>query len=142
MEADTPPRLVVLLAEDDPDDLFLMRRAFRQAHLDCEIHVGTNGEDVIAYVSGEGPFSNRTLYPFPDVILLDLHMPRASGFEVLEHLHHLRLPEPPRVVLVSSTCSPRELERAFALGVHSHAPKSGSYQAIVDALKQLQSTRS
>src|SRR5438309_11574947 len=79
----TPDSAVILLAEDREDDIFLIRKAFRTAGLNNPLYVVNDGEQAIAYLIGDGPFSNRDEYPLPDIILLDLKMPRLDGFEVL-----------------------------------------------------------
>jgi CheY-like chemotaxis protein len=88
---------VVLIAEDIENDLVMLRRAFRQASIMAPIQYVTDGEQAIAYLKGEGKFARRDEFPLPDLLLLDLKMPRKSGFDVLEwlrtqpSLRHLRV---------------------------------------------------
>ena len=76
----------ILLAEDDLNDVLLVHRAFRKAELDNLVKVVRNGEKAIEYLAGEGPYADRTQYPVPSLMLLDLKLPRKSGFEVMEWL--------------------------------------------------------
>jgi len=76
----------ILLVEDDSNDVFLMERAFNKARLANPLKVVRDGEEAISYLLGEGIYADRAEYPMPFMILLDLKMPRLSGFEVLEWL--------------------------------------------------------
>src|SRR4051794_32802780 len=71
----------ILLAEDDPDHILLIRHAFKQAGLINPLQIVRSGEEAIAYLEGSGKFSNRAEYPLPSLFLLDLKMPRKDGFE-------------------------------------------------------------
>ena len=79
-----PENSVILLVEDRDDDVVLIRKAFEKAGLTNPFHVAHDGEEAIAYLSGEGKFSNRVEFPLPWLILLDLKMPKVNGFEVLQ----------------------------------------------------------
>lgn len=80
-------KLWILVAEDDPNDVVLLKRAFRQNGMDNPTYICKDGEDAIAYLRGEGKYKDRSVYPRPDVIFTDLKMPRLGGLEVLEWLH-------------------------------------------------------
>src|SRR5664279_2798515 len=74
----------VLLVEDDLNDVFLVKRAFRLAQVRNPLQIVTDGEEAILYLKGEGKYSDRAAHPLPKLIVMDIKMPRASGFEVLE----------------------------------------------------------
>jgi len=73
----------ILLAEDNDDDVSLMRRAFERARILNPLVVVSDGEQAIAYLKGEGIYKNRAEYPLPNLLLLDIRMPKKDGFEVL-----------------------------------------------------------
>src|SRR5690349_21600597 len=80
--------LTVLLVEDDLNDIFLVKRAFKMAHIQNPLQVVTDGLQAIHYLSGVGKFSDRRSYPLPKLVVMDIKMPRRSGFEVLEWVKH------------------------------------------------------
>jgi two-component system response regulator len=73
----------ILLADDSPDDVFLIRSAFSKSGFEDPIYVVSNGEQVLQYLKGEGPYADRKRFPVPHLLLLDLNMPRMNGFDVL-----------------------------------------------------------
>src|SRR5882762_4014941 len=79
-------RSMILLVEDDPNDALLAQRALQRAGASQEILHLQDGEEAINYLSGKPPFADRTRYPLPSLVLLDLKMPRMSGFDVLTWL--------------------------------------------------------
>src|SRR5215212_5934853 len=80
------PPLKVLVAEDSDDDALLLARAFRKAGIGSPVHVCRDGQEMIDYLSGAEKFSDRNTFPWPSMLLLDLKMPKVSGFEVLQWL--------------------------------------------------------
>src|ERR1043166_4481882 len=76
---------VFLLVEDNPDDAFLVELEFKRSQ-DCRLCIVRDGQQAIDYLTGKAPYNDRHEYPLPDVILLDLKLPRLDGFEVLKWL--------------------------------------------------------
>src|SRR5690348_4496298 len=73
----------LLLVEDSEHDVFLMKRALKQAEIENPVYVVSDGERAIEYLSGNGEFKDRNLYPFPALVFLDLKLPYKNGHEVL-----------------------------------------------------------
>lgn len=115
---------LVLLIEDDPADVRLIQRAFRKLDPNVPMFRLTNGDDAVAYLSGDAPYENRVTYPLPTILLLDIKLPRRSGFEVLEWVRKQRsnLRRLPIVMLTSSRHS-TDVNRAYDLGANSYLTK-------------------
>ena len=127
----------VLLAEDNEDDALLTEIAFKKARLANPLQVVKDGVEVIAYLKGEGKFSDRVHYPFPMLLLLDLRMPKVNGFEVLTWLHsHREIAHLPVAVMTSSGDEP-DMERAYKLGADSYLIKPPNAEALLALVQRL-----
>ena len=109
----------VLVAEDDPDDRFMLRRAWKKANLPHRLVDLADGEQVIRYLSGSPPFEDRKLYPVPDLLLLDLKMPKLNGFDVLTWVQGR--PELRRLNVLVFSSSSLESDRQFAVKLGAKA---------------------
>lgn len=129
---------VILLAEDNEDDVAMMRRAFKKANFLNPLHVVENGEEAIAYLQGAGKYASREEYPLPSLLLLDLKMPRKNGFDVLEWIRHQPGLSSLRVVVLTSSDEIRDVNRAYQLGANSFLVKPLDFSEFVrmtEALK-------
>lgn len=118
-----PIQAVILLAEDNDDDVLTLREALRRARLEIALQVVEDGEEAIAYLRGVGKFANRAEYPLPDLFLLDLKMPRRDGFEVLAWLRQQPSLAPLRTIVLTTSESISDVDRAYALGANSFLTK-------------------
>jgi len=122
---------IVLLAEDSEDDVVIFRKEMSKASIDFPLFVAKDGEETIAYLKGAGKFGNRSEFPVPDLLLLDLVMPQINGFEVLEWIgEQPSLGQLPVAVL---TCSEtiHDVKLAKQLGAHSFLVKPISFQDLL-----------
>lgn len=127
----------ILLVEDDPNDVFLIQRAFRKANLANPIQVMNDGEAAVLYLSGQEPYAERDRYPLPMLMLLDLKLPRRSGLEVLEWLKQQpKLKRLPVVVLTSSR-EHTDLNRAYDLGANSYLVKPVAFDSLLNMVQTL-----
>lgn len=122
---------VILLAEDNEDHVLLTRRAFKQAGLVNPLFVVENGEEAVAYLTGEGKFANRNEYPLPTLLLLDLKMPRKDGFEVLEWIRKQPTLAALRVVVLTTSDRILDVNRAYQLGANSFLTKPVDFRDFV-----------
>lgn len=130
----------ILLVEDDPSDARLIQRAFDKAGIGSFISRLSNGDDAVAYLRGDVPYSNRVLHPIPDLVLLDIKLPRRSGFEVLHWIRAQKsgLGRTPVIMLTSSQHS-IDVNRAYDLGVNSYLVKpdnSRELQSLAEEFRQ------
>jgi len=134
------PQQTVLVVEDDSNDVLLLQRAFRKGGLTHVLQVVHDGEEAISYLIGEGPYDDRSKYPLPALMLLDLKMPRKSGLEVLDWLRQQtnELKKLPVIVLTSSRLT-EDVDRAYGLGANSYMAKpSGNYEGLAEMVKNLE----
>ena len=120
---------VILLAEDRDDDSLLIRVAFRKTGLPHQIFQVGTGNEVVDYLEGVRSFSNRTHFPSPDLLLLDLKMPRMDGFRLLIELACRDQADFPVVVLTSSTAR-NDVVRSLFRGADKVISKPHSFEQL------------
>ena len=123
---------VILLVEDRVDDVFLMLRSFDHAGIKNPVQVARDGEEAIEYLSGVGKFSNRHLYPLPDLVLLDLKLPKINGFEVLRWIRAESDLCGLRVIVLTSSQDIRDVNNAYAIGANSFLVKPMDFHRFVE----------
>ncbi len=127
----------ILVAEDDADDVFLLRRACQKAGLGHRVMDVVDGESVVEYLNGSPPFDDRARYPFPDLLLLDLKMPRMNGFEVLAWLTARPNLNVFPVVVLSSSPLEADREKVTRLGAREFQTKPGEVSELMALLRSL-----
>ena len=135
---DIPDRLIILTVEDEEADRILLQRAFEREGICVPIHFVYNGEEAIDYLQGTGAFSDREHHPLPNLLLLDLNLPRVDGFEVLEWLRArsgLRLQI--LVVVISALSDPLVMQKANRLGADIFLSKAEGPNELVSMVRRL-----
>ena len=128
-----------LLVEDNADDVVLVEYAFKEAGAPHRLHAVGDGQQAMDYMMGKGAYADRKEYPLPSVILLDIKMPRVSGFEFLEWLHR-EAPEDLRlipVIVMSSSNDERDVKKAYQLGANCYLIKPIPWSEFKEQLKAL-----
>ena len=123
-----PDRELILIAEDQDDDVILIRRSLDKAGISNPTHFVRNGEDAIAYLQGEGKFASREEYPLPALLLLDLKMPRINGFEVLRWIHQQPELKALRVIVLTGSEDIRDINLAYECGANSFLVKPMDFE--------------
>jgi CheY-like chemotaxis protein len=128
----------VLIAEDDPSDVFLLQRAFAAAEVPATLHVVRDGQEAIDYLEGQDGFSDRSAFPLPDLLLLDLKMPRLNGFDVLGWLREKPGLKRLLVTVLTSSDQPNDINRAYDLGANSYLVKPHGSNDLAELVQRLQ----
>lgn len=128
---------MILLVEDNDDDAYLIRRALEQANTVNPVRVVHDGEEAVAYLKGEPPYEDREVYPLPELLLLDLKMPRMDGFEVLRWLRQQPELRELRVTVLTSSADVRDANAAFALGANSFLIKPTDFICFAEFAQAL-----
>jgi two-component system, response regulator len=128
---------VILLVEDNPDDEELTLRALAKSNIVNPVIVARDGVEALDYLHGRGAYAGRDVLDQPQVVLLDLKLPRIDGLEVLRQLRAdartRRLP----VVILTSSAEDQDLTAGYELGANSYVRKPVDYTTFVDAVAQL-----
>lgn len=132
----TPLR--ILVAEDDVGDVLLLRRAFARAGVDRPVYFARDGQEVVDYLEGKPPFENPVEYPLPNLLLLDLKLPRLSGFEILSWVRKHPALHSLFVVVLSASDWPEEVKKAYLLGANSYVVKPSDPAELIKVVKRLQ----
>jgi CheY-like chemotaxis protein len=130
-------RATILVIEDDANDLFFLKRAFGTLQRSCDMQAVGDGAEAIDYLRGVDDYSDRSRFPVPALILMDLKMPRVDGFEFLEWLRREPGLKIIPVVVFSSSNLPEDVHRAYALGANSFVVKGGDHTSLPETLNTL-----
>ncbi len=128
---------IILLVEDNPDDVELTLRAFERSRVTNQIAVARDGQEALDYLFATGPYTGRAPEAFPEVVLLDLKLPKLDGLEVLRRMRSdertRRLP----VVVLTSSNEERDIVQSYDLGANSFVRKPVDFAQFIDAARQL-----
>ncbi len=130
--------LNILVAEDDPNDILLLKRAFSKARVRASIQFVQDGQEAVDYLKKRLLPLLQHAYSLPALLLLDLKMPRLDGFEVLEWIK--QQPELNRVLVLvfSSSPDPEDMRRAYDLGADAYASKPHDLQEFFEVVRQME----
>jgi two-component system response regulator len=128
---------LILLVEDNPDDVMLTLRAFEESQVTSEIVVAPDGEDALDFLFARGRHAGRDVTRVPDVVLLDLNLPKVDGLEVLQTVRAdprtRRLP----IVILTSSREQRDLVATYDLGANSYVQKPVDFDEFLTAARQI-----
>ena len=121
----------ILVAEDNDDHIVFIKRAFKQAGFLNPVQVVGDGAKAISYLNGDGKYADRTNYPLPGLLLLDLKMPNKNGFEVMEWIRAQASLRYLKIVVLTTTDRVFDVQRAYELGASSFLVKPLDFHDFV-----------
>ena len=127
----------ILLVEDNPDDVDLTLRAFAKSNIANEVVVARDGVEALDYLFATGAHAGRASAPLPQVVLLDLKLPRIDGLQVLERVRANPKTRLLPVVILTSSTEQRDLASGYTLGANSYIRKPVDFQEFVEAMRHL-----
>ncbi len=127
----------ILLVEDNADDILLIQRAFRKTEITDSVQVVTDGEQAMAYLSGEGIYSDRSHYPMPRLIVMDLKMPRMTGLELLRWMNSVQVLQPIPKIILSSSRLDSDVAAAYDLGANTYFAKPNAFEDLLLLVKSI-----
>jgi two-component system response regulator len=128
---------VILLVEDNPDDEALTLRALKKNNIRNEVIIARDGVEAIDYLFGTGAHAGRDLSIMPQVILLDLKLPKMDGFEVLERIRSSESTQYLPVVILTTSSEDQDRIRGYDLGANSFVRKPVAFDKFIEAVRQL-----
>jgi Response regulators consisting of a CheY-like receiver domain and a winged-helix DNA-binding domain len=128
---------VILLVEDNPDDEALTLRALKKNNIRNEVVIARDGVEALDYLFGTGAYTGRDLTAMPQVILLDLKLPKVDGFEVLERIRSSETTKLLPVVILTTSNEDQDRIRGYGLGANSFVRKPVEFDKFIEAVRQL-----
>jgi CheY-like chemotaxis protein len=128
---------MILLVEDNPDDVKLTLRALEKSRISNEVIVARDGVEALDYLFGTGRFEGRDTELMPQVILLDLKMPKIDGIEVLRRIRADERTKLLPVVILTTSSEDKDRIETYALGANSYVRKPVDFNQFAEAVRQL-----
>ena len=130
-------RPTILVAEDDELHRFVLRRVFRTAGLEADLRFVGDGQELLDYLERREPHADEQAAPWPDLVLVDLHMPRLGGIEALRAMRASPALHGVPTIVFSSSDQPHHIDAAYASGANAYLVKVGDFDELVGHLRGL-----
>jgi DNA-binding response OmpR family regulator len=128
---------IILLVEDNPDDVTLTERALKKSHILNTLIVARDGVEALDYLFGTGSWAGRDMSNMPEIVLLDLKLPKIDGLEVLQRIRANAQTKLLPVVILTSSKEEKDLINGYSMGANSYIRKPVNFNQFVDAVRQL-----
>jgi two-component system response regulator len=127
----------ILLIEDNPDDELLTLRAFKKNNISNEVVVARDGVEALDYLFGTGAYTGRDTADTPQVVLLDLKLPKLSGLEVLRKIREEPLTKLLPVIILTTSSEESDVLSGYELGANSYIRKPVDFTQFLESVRQL-----
>jgi two-component system response regulator len=127
----------ILLVEDNPSDEKLTLMAFKKQNLEQKIHVVRDGEEALDYLYAQNGYAERNHLDLPQLVILDLKLPKVNGLEVLARIRQEAVTTLLPVVILTSSVEDKDLVESYRLGVNSYIQKPVNFNDFLEAVRQL-----
>lgn len=128
---------VILFVEDNPNDEALTLRAFQQNNISNEVVVARDGVEALDYLFGVGAYEGRDVFDTPQLVILDLKLPKVDGLEVLKEVRKHKATSKLPVVILTSSSEDRDIVSAYNLGTNAYVQKPVDFVEFANAVKHL-----
>lgn len=128
---------MILLVEDNPDDVLLTERALKKSHILNKLVVAKDGAEALDYLFGTGTWAGRDLNTMPQLVLLDLKLPKIGGLEVLKKIRADNRTKLLSVVILTSSKEEQDLINGYSLGANSYIRKPVNFDQFAESVRQL-----
>lgn len=128
---------IILLVEDEPDDEALTLRALKKSNIKNKVVVAHDGVEALDYLWGRGEYAGRDTNAMPQVILLDLKLPKMDGLELLRHIRSDKRTKLLPVVIMTSSKEEKDIINGYSLGANSYIRKPVDFEKFGEAVRQL-----
>jgi two-component system response regulator len=128
---------VILLVEDDPDHAALTIRALKRNNIANDVVVAKDGAEALAYLFGTGDYLGRDTREMPQLVVLDLNLPKVDGLEVLRRIRENELTHLLPIVIMTSSDEEKDMISGYRLGANSYVRKPVDFNALMEATRQL-----
>ncbi len=130
--------VVVLLVEDNPADQQLTVRAFKKGRVNINLQIANDGVEAMEYLRGEGMYADRKSYPIPDLVLLDINMPRMDGKQVLKEIKTDEFLKIIPVIMLTTSDQEKDIIDSYNLGVNAYISKPVRINDFMDVVHKLE----
>ena len=129
--------IIILMADDDPDDRLLTLEAFKETKIPHDLRFVKDGEELMDYLNQHGEYEDPVLSPHPGLILLDLNMPRKDGREALKDIKSDNKLRPIPIIILTTSKAEEDILYTYDLGASSFITKPATFDELIDTVNVL-----